>query len=332
MTAGLHIPHSNGIKNNNSHFNMQSKTENTQHKSEILFVTSFPPRECGIATYTQDLMNALETQFRETFTFSVCALDSDLEQPDYPVPPKYIINTSNPKSFKQAVNKINDNPYIQSVVIQHEFGFFAECQAAFIDFMESIQKPVIVVFHTVLPKPDSLRKNSVQTIVKNAVYVIVMTHNAAALLINDYGVSEDKIQVIPHGTHLVPALKRTDLKREFGFSGRKVLTTFGLLSSGKGIEVTLDALPVIVRIHPDVLFLILGKTHPVVLKQEGEKYRDMLKQKIRSLHLDAHVKFVNEYLSLPKLLSYLQLTDIYLFTSKDPHQAVSGTFAYAMSS
>lgn len=332
MTAGLNIPHSNGTQSNLSRIHIQNQPENTQHTSEILFVTSFPPRECGIATYTQDLMNALETQFRETFTFSVCALDSDLEQPDYPVPPKYIINTSNPKSFKQAVNKINDNPYIQSVVIQHEFGFFAECQAAFIDFMESIQKPVIVVFHTVLPKPDSLRKDSVQTIVKHAVYVIVMTHNAAALLIHDYGVSEDKIQVIPHGTHLVPALKRTDLKREFGFSGRKVLTTFGLLSSGKGIEVTLDALPAIVRIHPDVLFLILGKTHPVVLKQEGEKYRDMLKQKIRSLHLDAHVKFVNEYLSLPKLLSYLQLTDIYLFTSKDPHQAVSGTFAYAMSS
>jgi glycosyltransferase involved in cell wall biosynthesis len=332
MTGGLHIPHTNGIQHIDIQSHVHSTSENNQHKAEILFITSFPPRECGIATYSQDLMNAMERQFRETFTFSVCALESDQEQPEYTIPPKYTLNTSKPESYRQVATKINDNPYIQCVVIQHEFGFFAECQPAFLQFIENIRKPLIIVFHTVLPNPDEALKRLVQTIVKNSISVIVMTHNAAALLIHDYEAAEDIIQVIPHGTHLVPALKRTDLKRELGFSGRKVLTTFGLLSSGKGIEITLQALPAIVQIHPDVLFLILGKTHPGVLKQEGEKYREMLQQIIKDLKLERNVKFVNEYVALPKLLSYLQLTDIYLFTSKDPHQAVSGTFAYAMSS
>ena len=121
------------------------------------------------------------------------------------------------------------------------------------------------------------------------------------------------------------------LKEKYGFKGRKVLTTFGLISSGKGIETTLDALPAVVKTNPETLFLAIGKTHPGVIKSEGEKYRNMLEEKVRSLNLENHVKFINQYLELPELLEYLRLTDIYLFTSKDPNQAVSGTFSYAMS-
>ena len=126
-------------------------------------------------------------------------------------------------------------------------------------------------------------------------------------------------------------MNRESLKNKYGISGRKVLTTFGLLSSGKSIETTLEALPAIIKTNPDVLFLIIGKTHPEVIKEEGEQYRNSLEAMIVSKNLTHHVKFINSYLPLPDLLEYLQLTDIYLFTTNDPNQAVSGTFAYAMS-
>ena len=129
----------------------------------------------------------------------------------------------------------------------------------------------------------------------------------------------------------MPHLGRTLLKKKYGLNGRKVLSTFGLISSGKSIETTLDALPGIVADHPTIIFLIIGKTHPSVVKHEGEQYRRMLEAKVADLSLENNVKFINAYLPLQELLEYLQLTDIYLFTSKDPHQAVSGTFSYAVS-
>ena len=154
---------------------------------------------------------------------------------------------------------------------------------------------------------------------------------SANILVDDYDLSPKKITVIAHGTHLVPHLSEKFLKEKYGLKDRKVLTTFGLLSSGKGIETTIDALPAIVKNCPEVVFLVIGKTHPEVVKQDGEKYREMLEQKVKQLSLEDHVKFINKYLALPELLEYLQLTDIYLFTTNDPNQAVSGTFAYAMS-
>jgi len=158
-----------------------------------------------------------------------------------------------------------------------------------------------------------------------------MTKTSAAILINDYGISTKKINVIAHGTHLVPHLSEKFLKEKYNLTGRKVLTTFGLLSSGKSIETTLNALPAIIKQCPEVIFLIIGKTHPEVVKNDGEVYRESLINKVDKLGIKDHVKFINKYLDLPTLLEYLQLTDIYLFTTNDPNQAVSGTFAYAMS-
>ena len=158
-----------------------------------------------------------------------------------------------------------------------------------------------------------------------------MTKTSAAILINDYGISTKKINVIAHGTHLVPHLSEKFLKQKYGLTGRKVLTTFGLLSSGKSVETTLNALPAIIKQCPEVIFLVIGKTHPEVVKFDGEVYRESLVAKVKELGIMDHVKFINKYLDLPTLLEYLQLTDIYLFTTNDPNQAVSGTFAYAMS-
>jgi len=161
--------------------------------------------------------------------------------------------------------------------------------------------------------------------------IIVMTKTSADILTKEYGVPPHKINIIPHGTHLVQHLSEKFLKDKYGLTDKKVLTTFGLLSSGKSIETTLEALPAIVKKVPEVMFLIIGKTHPEVVKTDGEIYRESLDAKIKELGLEKNVKFINKYLDLPELLEYLQLTDIYVFTTNDPNQAVSGTFMYAMS-
>lgn len=298
---------------------------------EVLFVTTFPPRECGIATYSQDLITALKLQFNESFTCTFCALETDTEQHAYFQKPKFILNTDQKNSFVKTAFNINRDPSIELVVIQHEFGFFDSREEDFFLFLEAISKPIIFVFHTVLPEPTPKMHEKVNNMANLAASIIVMTNNASKILTDVYGIASYKITVIPHGTHLVPPLQKKNLKKYYNLENHRVLTTFGLLSKSKSIETTLNALPEIISKHPDVLFLILGKTHPTVAKHEGEQYRDMLKEKVMALKLTEHVRFVNEYLPLHKLLEYLQLTDIYLFTSKDPHQAVSGTFAYAMS-
>jgi glycosyltransferase involved in cell wall biosynthesis len=298
---------------------------------EILFITSFPPRECGIATYSQDLINAINSQFENTFQCSICALESENEQHIYKHKPKYILNTDEKNSFTKTAFIINKDNNIKLVIMQHEFGFFVEKNIEYKMFFEHIIKPIVFVFHTVLPNPNTDIRTKVQDMANIASSIIVMTKNAQNILIQDYQVPLYKITIIPHGTHLVSPLDKRKYKINYQLLNKKVLSTFGLLSSSKSIETTLNALPEVIKSHPEVLFLILGKTHPTIVKQEGEKYRNMLEEKVISLNIQNHVRFLNEYLQLPVLLEYLQVSDIYLFTSKDPNQAVSGTFSYAVS-
>jgi glycosyltransferase involved in cell wall biosynthesis len=299
--------------------------------AEILFITSYPPRECGIATYSQDLIKALNNKFSNSLAIKVCALESGASSYAYPSEVKYILNTSLASEYEKLAPTINKDPRIKIVLIQHEFGFFNKQEQSFLQFLCELSKPIVIVFHTVLPHPDEQLKAKIKSIAVICESIIVMTHHSANILVNDYGVLSQKISVIAHGTHLVPHLSEKFLKQKYGLEGRKVLTTFGLLSSGKSIETTIEAMPAIVKSNPEVMFLVIGKTHPEVIKTEGEKYREKLEDKVELYHLSDHVKFINSYLALPDLLEYLQLTDIYLFTTNDPNQAVSGTFAYAMS-
>jgi len=298
---------------------------------EILFITSYPPRECGIATYSQDLIKALNNKFNQSFNISICAIESEQEQHIYNEKVKYTLNADCPLAYKKLANKINNDAAIKIVLIQHEFGFFNKLSVEFNSFLHSLTKPVVMVFHTVLPAPNNLLKKKMQEIVAATTAVIVMTKSSAKILMNVYNVPKKLITIIPHGTHLVLHSDKLLLKEKYHLEGKKVLTTFGLLSSGKSIETTLLAMPSIIKACPDCMFLIIGKTHPSVVKQQGYQYRNMLDAMVRELHLEHHVKYVNSYLPLPELLEYLQLTDIYLFTSKDPNQAVSGTFSYALS-
>ncbi len=306
-----------------------SETDNAL--PEILFVTSYPPRECGIATYSQDLIKALHNKYNDSFKITVCPIETVNEKHIYNEDIKYILDIDKKKSFVKLAETINKDLAIKMVMVQHEFGLFRDRDYEFLQFLTILKKPIILVFHTVLPKPNQNLKLRVQQIVQACKSIIVMTDLSAKLLVNDYGIISEKIAVIPHGTHLVAHSDKGLLKEKYNLTGKKVLATFGLLSSGKSIETTLDALPAIIENNDDVMFLIIGKTHPSVVKHEGEKYRMMLEEKIETLNLQNHVQFVNQFVALPALLEYLQLTDIYLFTSKDPNQAVSGTFSYAMS-
>ena len=300
-------------------------------KNEILFVTTYRPRVCGIATFSYDLISALKNQFSESFDLSICAL-GDSNSYQYANDVKYVANMDGHISSTSIAHQINANPDISLVCIQHEFGLFGGRNGRdILPFLHEIKKPIVVVFHTVLPQPDKQRKDLIKAISLYVDKIIVMTHQSRKILQDNYEVATDKVKVIPHGTHLAPNQSAKSLKIKYGLEKRKVLSTFGLISSNKSIETSIEALPKIIEKTPDIILLVLGETHPEVLKWEGEAYREFLQRKVQKLSLHNHVKFVNKYLELNELLEYLTLTDIYLFTSKDQFQAVSGTFAYAMS-
>jgi glycosyltransferase involved in cell wall biosynthesis len=309
-------------------------TEELSYKKpspEVLMVTSFPPRECGIATYSQDLMKAINNKFSSSLTLKICALESDTSHFDYSDEVKYVLNTANTEEYSKLGIRIDNDKDIELVVLQHEFGFFKDKDNVFLAFLHEITKPIIVVFHTVIPKPDNALLSLIRNVSACVSSLVVMTQNSEGILITDYNLPQSKITIIPHGTHLVSHISTSALKKKYGLENRKVLTTFGLLSSGKSIETTLEAMPAIIKQCPDVVFLIVGKTHPEVVKWDGEVYRKSLEAIVEKHALQDHVIFINKYLELPVLLEYLQLTDIYLFATRDPNQAVSGTFVYAMS-
>lgn len=302
-------------------------------KPSVLMLTTFPPRECGIATYSKDLMDSVNNAFGNSCAIEICALYDGKHPLQLQVGPpnNYTLDTGSKESYDALASRINSDGAIQLVMIQHEFGLFNGCSEDFIQFLKSLNKPIIVAFHTVIPHPDPTRTKHVKDIASCAQYLTVMTYSAQNILIEDYGIERSKIKMIAHGTHLIKHKDRQNLKKKYGLDHKTVLSTFGLLGPGKSIETTLDALPKLITEFPDIIFLVLGKTHPSLAKIEGENYRDFLIQKTKDLQIEQHVQFVNEFLPLNTLLEYLQLTDIYLFTSKDPNQAVSGTFAYAMS-
>ncbi len=312
--------------------NKESFIQNAiQELPEILVISSFPPRECGIATYSQDLIKALNNKFSNSFSIKVCALESGKANYNYSNEVKFVLDTSVELEYEKMAKSINEDNNIQIVLIQHEFGFFIKQKQAFLKFLYQVSKPIVMVFHTVLPNPTVKLKFKVKQMAEICQSIIVMTHTSENILINDYEVPKEKINVIAHGTHLVSHKDKRSLKKKYNLQGKTVLTTFGLLSSGKSIETTIEALPAIVKQCPETVFLVIGKTHPEVVKHEGEKYRKSLEALVEKYSLQDNVIFINAYLSLPSLLEYLQLTDIYLFTTNDPNQAVSGTFVYAMS-
>jgi len=301
-------------------------------KMKMLIISSYPPRQCGIATFTQDIINSIATVFGDSLPIEVCALESNHNHFKYSNEVGYVLQTSELEEYRNLADKINARDDIGIVCVQHEFGLFGgEYGDYLLSFLLALSKPIITVFHTVLPCPDEKRLKNVQAIGDLSNRIVVLTNRSKELLVNHYNYQNSKLVVIPHGTHIVLWEEKEINKYQFGFKDNIILSNFGLLGENKGIETVLYALPDIVGKYPEVIFLVIGKTHPEVFKREGEKYRNKLKNIIKESKLEKHVVFIDEYLALDQLLKYISLSDIYLFSSKDPHQAVSGTFAYAMS-
>lgn len=304
--------------------------------STIAYLTTFPPRTCGIATFTSDLAAATDNLFMPAVQTIVVAMLTDTDQgigyDDSKV--KFFIKQDNPEDYISAAKMLNSSPEIAMVNIQHEFGLFGNDRGAnLLHFLYMIEKPVVTTMHTVLPNPDQQLKNIVAEIASHSRALVVMTELSKQILVSEYAVVSKKISVIPHGIHPTSYSLSAEHKKALGISANEItLETFGLLSRSKGIEYVLQALPKVVAKYPNVKYRIIGATHPEVIKQEGQTYRESLEALVETLGLSQNVVFINKYIELPTLLEYLQATDIYISSSLDPNQAVSGTLSYALGS
>jgi glycosyltransferase involved in cell wall biosynthesis len=309
-------------------------TPNSQDKSQIVFISTFPPRQCGIATFTADLTNTVDQMFGSLIESKIVAMNINDISP-LPYSDKVISQISQPnkKDYIDTAIKLNQLKKVRLVNVQHEFGIFGgEYGSYILLFLEKIKKPVVVTFHTVIPSPENKVLDIVRNIAKYSKGIIVMTRYAKELLERDYGLNSSQIQVIPHGIHNAPYRTSESAKSALGLSGKLVLLTFGFLSPSKGVEYIIESLPPVVKKFPDVRFIVAGVTHPVVLEQEGESYRNSLIKRVYELGLTNHVLFYNTFSNLNKLLKLLEATDIYLSPSLNPKQTVSGTLSYAMGS
>lgn len=302
-------------------------------KPEIVYISTYHPVKCGIATFTADLMVATRELFGKYLNLSVVAISSEKKLDCYSKEVVYTLNKEDKDKYEKCAEFLNRRKSTALVCIQHEFGLFGGAFGShLLSFLKKIKKPVVVTFHSVIPKPDKKLQKLVRQIAIHSKKIVVMSNNSKKILTNDYQISEKKVVFIPHGIHLFPYQDNCDSKKKLGYLGKCLLLTFGFLSPNKGIEYVIEALPEVVRKYPKVLYLVVGQTHPVIKKNNGEEYRQMLLEKVKKLNLENNVKFVNSFQDIKDLILYLKAADIYISTSIDPNQAVSGTFSYALGS
>jgi glycosyltransferase involved in cell wall biosynthesis/CBS domain-containing protein len=302
------------------------------HKIRVVYVSTYPPRECGIAAYTKHLVDAISTFCPRAVTFpSVIAVNDRGGQYDYEIRVKSQIEANDVQSYGKAAQYVNASD-VDVVNLQHEYGIFGGEWGEYVtELLQRIEKPVVTTLHTVLEQPVPDAKRVLERILEHSDFVVVMAQAGIGMLEKLYGGHADRIRYIPHGCPNVPRIETVMTKRSLGLKDRVVLSTFGLLSSGKGIEYVIEALPRVVREHPSVLYLIIGETHPEVRKHEGETYRQSLLNLVESLGLEKNVGFVNRFLPENELIMYLQASDIYVLPYPNREQISSGTLSYALS-
>jgi len=294
----------------------------------VAYLSSYPPRECGIASFTKDLLDAID-ELGEHRSSKVIAINEEGAIYDYDKKVKFTIERNHIDDYIQAANYVN-NSSIDIVNIQHEFGLFGGDYGDYINyFMESIKKPLIVTLHTVQKDFDPKALEVLKRLIDKSEATVVIARNAIKIL-RKQGISSKKYVVIPHGCPFIPFVSTEDAKIPLGLKGRFVISSFGLISSSKGIEYAIKALPSAIKKNPRLLYLIIGETHPEVRKNEGEKYRKKLMQLVYDLDLEKFVRFHNRFLSKRELIKYLQATDVYVTPYISPNQISSGTLIYAL--
>jgi glycosyltransferase involved in cell wall biosynthesis len=294
----------------------------------VALVGSYVPRQCGIATFTKDLRDALAGHIGDGA--GVVAMDDGVENYAYPPEVAYQINQHRNADYDTAAEILN-NRQIDAAIIQHEYGIFGGRDGAHVlSLARQLRMPTIATLHTVLTEPSVTQRATLRELIKVCDRVVVMSHKAKGILVDGWGVPDRKIAYIPHGVPDVPFIDPHYYSERFNTIGRRVLLTFGLLGPGKGIETALAAMPKIIEKHPDVLYIVLGATHPHVLRNEGTRYLDGLRKIVSDLGLENHVRFDNHYVSTADLMRYLGVADVYVIPYPSAAQITSGTLAYAL--
>jgi glycosyltransferase involved in cell wall biosynthesis len=296
--------------------------------NRIAFVGNYLPRQCGIATFTTDLCEAIAAQYPAT-CFAAPVNDTETGY-NYPSRVRFELTEKDVDSYRRAADFLNIND-VDLVCLQHEYGIYGgQAGSHILALLSGLHAPIVTTLHTVLRDPDAYQRYVLQEVAKLSDRLVVMSERASEFLQEIYGVSAEKINLIPHGIPDVPFVDPNFYKDQFGVAGKTVLLTFGLLSPNKGIENVIAALPAILAQFPDVVYIVLGATHPHVKQHEGEAYRLSLQRLAEEKGVADHVIFFNQFVALEELVQFIGAADIYVTPYLNPAQIVSGTLAYAL--
>lgn len=297
--------------------------------NRVAYVSTYIPQKCGLATYTHHLRQSVRGARGWRGIDPVIAVSSS-EEIAYDDPALRVLPKEERSAYRAMAEKINRSD-VGVVSLQHEFGIFGgEAGEYVLDFVRHLHKPLVTTFHTVFEKPEEPYRSIQKEIAERSGRIVVMNRKAVGYLRQSYRIPENRIVFIPHGTPVPAMEKREAFREKLGWSDRKVLLTFGLLSRGKGLETVIKAMPAVIRSVPNALYVIVGQTHPEVRKREGESYREELQHKIKEHGLEDHVRMVNQYVGEMELVEYLTACDLYVTPYPGMQQITSGTLAYAV--
>jgi len=297
--------------------------------NRIAFIGNYLPRQCGIATFTTDLCEAIAAKYGKTTCIALPV--NDIEA-GYVYPPhvRFELTEKDIDSYRRAADFLNINS-VDMVCLQHEYGIYGGPAGSHIlALLRELRMPIVTTLHTILQNPNPEQKQVLEKVAALSDRLVVMSERGVEFLQKVYGVLPEKIDLIPHGIPDVPFVDPSFHKDLFGVEGKMVLLSFGLLSANKGIETVIAALPAIVARYPNVVYIIVGATHANVLRQEGESYRLSLQWLAQEKGVESHVIFYNRFVSLVELVEFISAADIYITPYLNVEQITSGTLAYTL--
>lgn len=295
----------------------------------IVLIGNHLPRQCGIATFTTHLLESIALNAPDKACWAV-AMNDRPEGYAYPPQVRFEINQSQPNEYSLAADLCNLNQ-VSVVSLQHEYGIFGGKRGSFIiELLRDLNMPVVTTLHTILKDPNLQDRHIMMQLAEFSDRLVVMSERSVEFLRDIYQVPDEKIVLIPHGIPDVPFVKPDTYKDKFGVSGKKIILTFGLLSPGKGIELVIDALPEIVKAHPQVIYMVVGATHPHLKAEQGEDYRNSLHLRAKALGVADHIVFHDRFVADEDLLEFIGAADIYVTPYQNEAQIISGTLAYAL--
>ncbi len=299
--------------------------------TRLAFVGNSLPRRCGIATFTTDLHAAMRHSRSEVDSFIVAMNDRDGGY-EYPPSVRLGIRDDAIGDYRRAASELNALD-VDAVSLQHEFGIFGgRAGSHILAFLDEVAAPIVTTLHTVLARPNAAQHDMIRRIAARSARVVVMAERGRELLNAAYGVPTSKVDVIPHGIPDLPFTEPDEAKAQLGYAGRKVVLTFGLLAPSKGVEIMIDAMPEVLRTTPEAVYVILGATHPNLIRDEGEAYRERLQARIRSLGVEDNVVLMDRFVDQATLLRHISMCDVYVTPYLNEEQMTSGTLAYSFGS